>query len=112
MAVGVLITMPKTTKKQYEKVNEKIFGRHPIQPNDAPDGLIVHSAGPLPDGWYAYDIWKTKEDFRRFGKERIAPAVREVTGLEFGDQQLQFFEISNLIPGERVARAAATSARR
>lgn len=112
MAVGVLITMPKTTEKEYEKVNEKIFGRHPIQPGDEPDGLIVHSAGPLPDGWYAYDIWQPKEDFRRFGKERIAPAVREVTGLEFDDQQLQFFEIANLVPGERGVQAGVRSARR
>lgn len=98
MAVGVLLTMPKTTRKQYEKVNEKIFGTVSPESGDIPRGLIVHSAGPTPEGWYVYDIWRSKEDFQRFGKERIAPAVQEVTGRDFGEQEPQYFEIERLLP--------------
>jgi hypothetical protein len=96
MAVGVLIMMPGVTQEQYEKVNEKMFGQHPMNPSDAPAGLIVHSAGPSPEGWYVYDIWESQADFQRFGQERVAPAVQEVMGTEM-NQQPQFFEIANLV---------------
>ncbi len=51
----------------------------------------------MPDGWYVYDIWKSKEDFERFGDEQIAPAVRKVMGRDDPQQEIQFFEIDNLV---------------
>jgi hypothetical protein len=98
MAVGVLVTMPGVTKEQYERVNKSIFGHYPITSRDVPDELILHSAGPTPDGWYVYDIWKSRAAFERFGQKRVAPAVREVTGRDFGAQAPQYFDIHDLLP--------------
>lgn len=98
MAVGVLITMPELEKEQYDRMNQEMFGRKRLEPADAPDGLLVHSAGPTTDGWYVYDIWKSKEDFERFGDEQITPAVRKVIGKDTPDQEVQFFEIDALVP--------------
>ena len=98
MAVGVLITMPEVEKEQYDRMNKEIFGRKRFDAVDAPEGLLVHSAGPMPDGWYVYDIWKSKEDFERFGDEQIGPAVRKVMGRDEPEQEVQFFEIDNLVP--------------
>jgi hypothetical protein len=89
------MTMPGATQEHYEKINEKIFGHYPMDSEDAPNGLIVHSAGPLPEGWWVYDIWETKKDFQRFGRERIEPAVREVTGAELDDQEIAFYDLAN-----------------
>ena len=68
VAVGVLMSMPGVKQEQYEQINKRLFGHYPFDSSDAPDGLLVHSAGPAPDGWYVYDIWETKDKFERFGR--------------------------------------------
>ncbi len=96
MAVGVLVEMPGLTQNDFERVTETLFGHYPMRPADAPDGLIVHSAGPSDGGWYVYDIWESSDKFRRFGTDRIAPAVEAVTGSGLR-QQPQFFEVESLV---------------
>jgi len=99
VAVGVLITMPELEKEQYDRMNQEMFGRKRFEPADAPDGLLVHSAGPTPEGWYVYDIWKSKEDFERFGDEQVMPAARKVIGKDAPERaEIQFFEIDSLVP--------------
>jgi len=107
MAVGVEMTMPEVTATQYEQLNRRIFGRYPMEESDAPKGLIVHSAGPVPTGWHVYDVWESKADFERFGKERIAPALRQVTGLGFGDLKPTFLQIHNLLPPANARRSTS-----
>ena len=111
MAVGVLITMPELEKEHYDRMNQEMFGRKRFEPADAPDGLLVHSAGPTPGGWYVYDIWKSKEDFERFGDEQITPAARKVTGKDALDQEIQFFEIDALVPVMLDGSSARTTKR-
>jgi hypothetical protein len=46
MAVGVLTAAPEFTKQIYDDVTEKMFGHaSPMREDEAPEGLIVHSAG-------------------------------------------------------------------
>ncbi len=97
MAVGVLMTMPGIKQEQYEQINEKLFGHYPFDAKDAPDGLIMHSAGPSPEGWYVYDIWETKGHYTRFGKGRLEPAVRETVGSDVASGRPEFYEIANLV---------------
>ncbi len=112
MPVGVLMTMPGVKQKQYEQINKELFGHYPFESGDAPDGLIVHSAGPAPGGWWVYDIWETKDKFERFGETRLGPAVREATGADFGANQPDFYEIANLVPGRAsVTNGVLTAAR-
>ncbi len=92
MAVGVLIAMPGANQQVYDDVNEAMN----LDPNETPEGLILHSAGPMEGGWYVYDIWETREDFQRFAEERVAPAVQQVTGEPMSGEP-QYFEIANLI---------------
>ncbi len=106
MAVGVMISMPDATEREYEEINRKIFGKHPADPEDAPEGLVLHTAGPTPDGWYVYDVWSSQEDFTRFGRERIEPAVQDVLGRTLDDRQVQFYEIANLMPATNGALVA------
>jgi hypothetical protein len=80
MAVGVLTAAPQFTKEIYDSVTEKLFGHAPMQEDDAPEGLIVHSAGQGDQGYYVYDIWESQEAFERFMNERLGPALGEVMG--------------------------------
>ena len=81
MAVGVLMEGREFTKQNYEDVTEKMFGHAaPIREDEAPEGLIAHSAGPGEEGYYVYDIWESREAFERFMAERLGPALVEVIG--------------------------------
>ncbi len=97
MAIGVLLMMPGVRQEQYEKINKKLFGHYPFDSRDAPDGLLVHSAGPTPDGWYVYDIWESKDQFQKFGEKRLGPAVRETIGPGFEESLPDFYEIASLV---------------
>jgi hypothetical protein len=87
------------TKEMYEQITEKMFGHMPIREDDAPEGLIVHSAGPGQGGWYVYDIWESKEAFQRFMDEKLMPAANEVMGDVQPPPEAapQFFEIEVLV---------------
>ena len=76
MAVGVLVMLPGVKKEQYTQVNEKMWGKATMDSSQAPDGLIIHTAGPTQDGWYVSDVWESKGDFARFGHEKVQPACR------------------------------------
>jgi hypothetical protein len=80
MAVGVLTAAPEFTKETYDGITEKLFGHAPMRVDDAPDGLIVHSAGQGDQGYYVYDIWESREAFQRFMDEKLGPAMGEVMG--------------------------------
>ncbi|MEN3341980.1 MAG: hypothetical protein V7644_1384 [Actinomycetota bacterium] len=97
MPVGVLIMMPGASQEMYEQVTEKMFGQAPFDPADAPEGMILHTAGPVPDGWYVYDVWESKEQFQRFAQERVGPAMQEISGGQMRGPDPQFFEIANLV---------------
>lgn len=47
--------------------------------NNAPEGLIVHSAGWDEDGgvFRIYGIWESREHHERFMRERLQPILQE-----------------------------------
>lgn len=97
MAVGVLIMFPEGAgQAEYEAVTKKMFGS--LSPSDTPDGLIVHTAGQSPQGWYVYDVWESKEDFEKFANEQVRPAAESVMG-EPMNVEPTFYPVSNLIRG-------------
>jgi hypothetical protein len=104
MPIAALQMMPGGTKEQYEQIGKKMFG---VQSSDfssaeAPDGLLMHSAGPTEDGWYVYDVWESQDHLQRFVQERLMPAMQEL-GVPVGNQP-QIYEIYNLVVTD-VARA-------
>ena len=99
MPIGMLQMIPGGTQEQYEQLGEKIFGSRSSEfsPSEAPDGLIMHSAGPTDDGWYVYDIWESPEHFQRFLQDRLMPAAQELGMPSEGFAPPQMFEIHNLV---------------
>ena len=80
MAVGVLAAAPEFTKQVYDNITEKMFGHSPMRADEAPEGLIMHSAGQGEQGYYVYDVWESREAFERFMEEKLGPAMAEVMG--------------------------------
>jgi hypothetical protein len=80
MAVAMLQMADMFTKEIYDQVSEKMFGHTDMRPEEAPEGLILHSAGQGDRGWYVYDIWESREAFERFSDEKLMPAIKEVMG--------------------------------
>ena len=99
MAVGMLLAGPGVTRESYVQVTENMFGSYPMRADQAPDGLITHSAGDSEQGWYVYDIWESRDHFQRFLDQKLGPALAEMGG--DGDEgerpTPQFFEIEVLV---------------
>ena len=48
MAVGMLLAGEAVTRDTYVQVTEKMFGNYPMRSDQAPEGLILHTAGRRP----------------------------------------------------------------
>jgi hypothetical protein len=56
----------------YDAINEYINF-----PAEVPEGLLAHSAGFTDDGAFRiFDIWESAEAARRFGDEKLMPAIQ------------------------------------
>ena len=72
-----------------------MFGNFPMTKEQSPDGLIIHTAGESPQGFYVYDVWESKEHFQRFAESKLATAGKEI-GLE-GPLEPMFFDIEVMV---------------
>jgi hypothetical protein len=87
------------TEDSYRQLTEAMFGSYPMPENQAPDGLLLHTAGQSEQGWYIYDVWESPEHFQRFAADKLGPAI-ESTGAGVGaPPQPQFFPVSTLVKG-------------
>jgi hypothetical protein len=59
--------------EQYERVAATL-----LEP--APEGLVVHVAGPTEEGFRVIDVWVSAEAWERFRAERVAPAIAALGG--------------------------------
>jgi hypothetical protein len=78
MAIGVLFQFTGPTAKNYDAVANKMTGGRGLRSlSDWPmKGLLMHSAGPTPGGWWVFDVWESEEAFRNFG-EKLMPLIAE-----------------------------------
>jgi hypothetical protein len=87
------------TEESYRALTEAMFGNYPMREEQAPEGLLVHTAGAGEQGWYVYDIWESQGHFERFVADKLGPAI-EATGADSGGRpQPQFFPIDTLVTG-------------
>lgn len=59
---------PGLTDEEFDRLRAEIG-------DDAPVGLIVHVAGPNEGGWRTIDVWETRADSERYGRDLLAPAL-------------------------------------
>jgi hypothetical protein len=95
VAVGILFDAPEGTQELYDVLTERMFGT--LHPSTVPDGLILHTAGPRPEGgWRVFDVWDSEDAYWRFFDAQLLPAAREL-GQEPGPTRPEFFPIHNMI---------------
>jgi quinol monooxygenase YgiN len=99
MAIGVLFDMPGVTRAQYEELNEQMFGT--TQPDEPPEGLIIHTAGAIPGGWRVFDAWESRDAFDRFIQEQVMPAAEALGMPPMGEPQV--YELHNMLMAQKSA---------
>jgi hypothetical protein len=96
MAIFAIFEFPGMNQATYEQATDKVTGGRGLakSPADWPvPGLITHTAGPTPDGWFVADVWESEDEFQRFG-EIVMPILREVGA---ADVQPQVYPVFNLV---------------
>jgi hypothetical protein len=74
MAVLMMLDFDGMSVEQYEQVNESMDIRGD---EDAPDGLISHTAALTDNGIMIVDVWESEESLERFFEERLGAALAE-----------------------------------
>jgi hypothetical protein len=73
MAIGLRLKFEGGTQEQYDAVHSQMN-----VDEDPPDGLIMHSAGPIEGGWGVIDFWESRDKFDSFQQGRLVPALGEL----------------------------------
>jgi hypothetical protein len=83
------------TFEMYQAVQAKVGVEE-----DPPVGLILHSAGEVDGAVQIVDVWESEDAARRFGDERLFPAIKAVAGdmAPTGPPpDMQVYELKNLV---------------
>jgi hypothetical protein len=71
MPVGIRLKFAGGTQESYEAAHAVMDTK-----TDPPEGMIVHSAGPIDGGWGVIDFWESRAAFDRFVAERLMPRLQ------------------------------------
>lgn len=83
MSIIMLMHWPEVSKAQYEQARKEINWE-----GDTPQGAKFHVAWFGEDGFHVLDLWESREDFERFLKQRLTPAVQKI-GIQ-GQPKVQY----------------------
>jgi hypothetical protein len=103
MPIVRILSPREVTYEIYQKVGEKMDVA-----NNPPDGLLLHTASEVDGKLKIVDVWESQEHADRFGEERLGPAIMEVAPQVGGPpepDQIEIYQIKNLIKGESLAEA-------
>jgi hypothetical protein len=95
MPTTVLTELPAEAAQMYDGLNQEIG----ISQGNTPTGLIHHFATTTGTGFVIFEVWETKEQFDRFSKERLEPAIDKVSGGQAPDASPTFGELYNEFHG-------------
>jgi heme-degrading monooxygenase HmoA len=74
MAILMLMELEGGTREQYDAVDEIMGG---VTVDNAPEGLISHSAAITEDGLVIADVWESPEALQAFFETRLGPALQQ-----------------------------------
>lgn len=81
MPIVAVFQSPTLTQQTYEETARKLTGGKRSRMESTADwpveGMLVHVAGQSATGFRVVDVWKSEDDFRRFG-EKLMPILKEV----------------------------------
>jgi hypothetical protein len=94
----VLVQDVASTWEQYQRVTAPT-----VEP--APQGLILHVAGPTADGFRIIDVWESKDAWERFSEERIAPALAALGGPARPEPTFRDFDAAHVVTSADALRS-------
>jgi hypothetical protein len=80
--------------EQYERVTSRLL-------DPAPEGLILHLAGPTDEGFRTIDVWEDADAFERFQAERVRPALAALGGPNRPEPTIRELHAAHLVLGTR-----------
>lgn len=95
MSVLMIMESPGATTAEYDRANE-IMGIRGDE--DAPDGLVQHTAASDGDGVLIVDEWESEEALGRFFEERLGAALEEA-GLSTSASKPRILPVHNALRG-------------
>lgn len=95
MAIGLRLKFVGGNQEQYDTMHS-----HMGVDQNPPDGLILHSAGPIEDGWGVIDFWESRAQFDNFLASRLQPAAQELGDRAFqGAPDIKEFPVHHITKG-------------
>ena len=95
MAIGLRIKFAGGTEDQYRATHSAMN-----IDEDPPEGMIIHSAGPIDDGWGVIDFWESRDHFDRFAESRLGPTVAELGAATFqAPPDIKEFPVAHITRG-------------
>lgn len=93
MAIGLRLKFNGGTQEQYEAVNAQMNVEA-----EPPEGLIVHSAGPIEGGWGIIDFWESRAQFDSFLAGRLGEATQALGDNALpGPPAIKEFPVHNIL---------------
>ncbi len=94
--IGMRIDFPGKSdelRKIYEAVNDDIGRTVDFKTN----GLVMHTAGPIPTGWRVLDFWESQAKLDAF-TQQLMPVIQK-HGLPAAAPEI--WDVENATPGKR-----------
>jgi hypothetical protein len=79
--------------EQYERVAGVL-----VEP--APQGLVLHVAGPTDEGFRIIAVWESEEAWQRFRGERLLPAVAALGGPSPKEPTFRDLQVAHVVVRE------------
>ena len=94
MTYAVTTDVPGLPAQVYDDVHRRMLERS----GGAFDGLLVHLARQTADGMQVIEVWRSREDYERAGREVVGPVVAEVlAGAAHPEEVVTPFDVRGLV---------------
>ena len=94
MVYGIVTNVPAPVE-MYDALHAEVVRRGV----DASGALLVHLARPSAGGFQVIEVWRSAEDFQRYTREFVVPAIAELFGPEAASAppDLEEFDVRGLV---------------
>ena len=76
----------------YDAINKRLTAAA-----EPPEGFVLHTAGFTGHGFRIFEVWESREHFERFVRERLEPALAELTPDNATRPELTIYDLHNVI---------------
>jgi hypothetical protein len=103
MTYAFVQVLPDLTPERYARVVAAL--------GDGPfEGLVVHLAGPCEAGWRIIQVWRSAQDYSRFARAALWPALGSSGALAGASPPLfEWLEVAHVVVGEPAPSAGGGS---